>query len=655
MRRRIGVLGPVAAWDAAGAPLVLPGPRHRAVLARLVAAHGRVVGLEQMVDDLWEEPPARPEVAVRTFVAALRRALEPDRAPRQPPEVLLTVGSGYRLDGTRVDVDAWELADLLDSSDRGGGGGASALEAVLDGVRGEPLAGVGDSPWVAAERERLTGLLDRAEDLRVAGMLADGRAGQAVAHLEVATRATPWREDRWRWWALALHRSGRQADALRVLREAGTLLRDDLGLEPSPALARLEVDILNFSPDLELSAPDDPWRSAVASYEDEVVSARPGARLRAAASLVPSVAVASGAGHAASREQRARLIAAASELGPSPEAVRIIEQLDVPVIWAQVDDEDESRRSAAAVRDLLAAHGSGLAPGLAARLHATLAVEVRGVPGSEGPSAAAEADRLARISGDPRALAHALNARYLHSYQRGGTWPERRALGKELVAVSSAAGLDAHEVLGHLVLGQHAAAHADRTAARGHADAADRLAIASGLPLVHAFTAMLRATCVLATSEATEPAVRVAYADALALLGAARVPGMTGVVDLARIAIARRFGPPEATGEIAEGQGWGRYRRWGEPVRLLAEGRVQEARGFLRALPDPPPDALQDVWWCLLGETAAALGDDPLVARCADALAVVGAPRIGAGSGLVDLGGREELLGRWGSPSAQLP
>ncbi|WP_174530991.1 winged helix-turn-helix domain-containing protein, partial [Micromonospora maritima] len=53
-----GVLGPVTAWDDAGAPVDLKGPRHRAVLARLVAARGRTVPVGQIVDDLWDDPPA---------------------------------------------------------------------------------------------------------------------------------------------------------------------------------------------------------------------------------------------------------------------------------------------------------------------------------------------------------------------------------------------------------------------------------------------------------------------------------------------------------------------------------------------------------------------------------------------------------------------
>ncbi|OSP28692.1 hypothetical protein B7767_40200, partial [Streptomyces sp. 13-12-16] len=93
-----GLLGPVAAWDPDGAPLPLGAPRHREVLGRLLIARNRVVPVGRLVADLWEDgPPAGAIGALRTFVAALRRALEPGRPARQPSRLLVTDGPGYVL------------------------------------------------------------------------------------------------------------------------------------------------------------------------------------------------------------------------------------------------------------------------------------------------------------------------------------------------------------------------------------------------------------------------------------------------------------------------------------------------------------------------------------------------------------------------------
>src|SRR4051812_29951076 len=104
-----GVLGPVTAWDAAGEPIALKGPRHRAVLARLILARRRVVPVARLAGDLWADPPADAVGAVRTFVAALRRALEPGRPPRAPARLLVTEGPGYALRAEPDAVDAWRF------------------------------------------------------------------------------------------------------------------------------------------------------------------------------------------------------------------------------------------------------------------------------------------------------------------------------------------------------------------------------------------------------------------------------------------------------------------------------------------------------------------------------------------------------------------
>ena len=103
---RLGVLGPVAAWDADGTELDLKGPRHRAVLARLAVAGGRVVPLSVPIGDLWEVPPAGAAGAIRTFVGALRRAIEPGRSSRSGFQVLVTSGPGYALKAGPGDLDA---------------------------------------------------------------------------------------------------------------------------------------------------------------------------------------------------------------------------------------------------------------------------------------------------------------------------------------------------------------------------------------------------------------------------------------------------------------------------------------------------------------------------------------------------------------------
>ena len=80
------------------------------MLARLIVARGRVVPAQVLVDDLWVDPPAGALSAIRTFVAALRRAIEPARAPRSPAQLLVTSGPGYALKTTNFDAYHFERA-----------------------------------------------------------------------------------------------------------------------------------------------------------------------------------------------------------------------------------------------------------------------------------------------------------------------------------------------------------------------------------------------------------------------------------------------------------------------------------------------------------------------------------------------------------------
>src|ERR1700761_4967485 len=155
---RFGVLGPVTAWDGHGQTIDLKGPRHRAVLARLLLARGRVVPLGVLIDDLWPVPPAGATGAIRTFVGALRRALEPDRPPRSPSRVLLTQGPGYALAAGPGDVDAGRFERLAAAAVAATPGPALDLAAAgLACWRGPAYAEFAAEPWAPPQCARPPG------------------------------------------------------------------------------------------------------------------------------------------------------------------------------------------------------------------------------------------------------------------------------------------------------------------------------------------------------------------------------------------------------------------------------------------------------------------------------------------------------------------
>ncbi|GGV19878.1 BTAD domain-containing putative transcriptional regulator [Streptomyces spectabilis] len=245
------VLGPLGARDGQGRDLDLKGPRHRAVLARLIVARRRTVPVSWLVDDLWDEPPPTAVGTIRTFVGALRKALEPGRARRAPARLLVTAGPGYALLAAPDAVDAWrferavrEAGLLLDGGGPVTGAALAALDEALGLWRGPAYAEWADTDWARAEVARLDGLRLLAVERRARLALALGRAAEAALDLESHTAAHPWREEAWGLLALALYRAGRQGDALAALRRARETLAGDLGVDPGEGLRRLETEIL---------------------------------------------------------------------------------------------------------------------------------------------------------------------------------------------------------------------------------------------------------------------------------------------------------------------------------------------------------------------------------------------------------------------------
>jgi DNA-binding SARP family transcriptional activator len=244
MPLRVGVLGPVTAWRD-DTEVTAGQPRQLAVLGVLAMRANRVVSRGELVDAVWgEQPPASAEGGIYTYVAGLRRILEPDRplrAPnrsrRAPASMLVTAGGGYmlRLAPGSLDADCFEqhLGQVRALRAKGDlAGAARAVDEALALWRGPAFAGV-PGPFAEAERQRLGGLRTTAAEERADLLLAQGRSAEAVAELTVLAAEYPLRERARGLLMVGLYRSGRQADALQVFRDVRDRLADELGIDPS--------------------------------------------------------------------------------------------------------------------------------------------------------------------------------------------------------------------------------------------------------------------------------------------------------------------------------------------------------------------------------------------------------------------------------------
>jgi YVTN family beta-propeller protein len=263
------LLGGLEVWDG-GQQIPLGRGKQRAVLALLLLHANEVLAADRLIDELWSrDPPEAARKALQVYVVRLRKALGPDRIRTHDPGYVL------ELDADQLDVDRFERLVQEARKARAVGENARAARAFGEALalwHGPPLADFVHEPFAETETARLEELhLATVED-RIDTELALGHGSDLVSELEALAGRHPYRERLRGQLMLALYRAGRQADALSLYQNTRQLLVDELGIEPSPALQRLEAAILRQEPALE-TLPEEP---AVAA---ELV-AQPGRRKR---------------------------------------------------------------------------------------------------------------------------------------------------------------------------------------------------------------------------------------------------------------------------------------------------------------------------------------------------------------------------------------
>jgi len=221
-----------------GRILPVAGQSERSLLAALACAAGRVVAFDRLIDDLWgEHLPDYPTNALQVRVSKLRRQLG---------GCIRTEPAGYAVEVDPADVDVVRFARLVSGG---------RFEEALSLYRGAPLAEFRDQEWARAEATRLEELYLAAVEEHVESRLRVGGDVALVSDLDALVAAHPLRERLRGQLMVALHRSGRSADALARYQEGRRLLREEIGLDPSDALRQLEGAILRQEETLHAPPP----------------------------------------------------------------------------------------------------------------------------------------------------------------------------------------------------------------------------------------------------------------------------------------------------------------------------------------------------------------------------------------------------------------
>ncbi len=214
------------------------GDRQRALLATLLARAGEVVPADRLADLVWgDSPPENPQNALHSQVSRLRRLLGHDGLRTRPP--------GYLLDAGPDEVDALRFAGLVTKARQARGATAAALlDEALSLWRGPAYAEYADSEIARFEAIRLEEARLEAIEARAAALLESDRAAEALPSLEAFVTEHPLRERARALLMRVQYALGRHADALRGYQAYRQRIADELGLEPSAEMARLELEIL---------------------------------------------------------------------------------------------------------------------------------------------------------------------------------------------------------------------------------------------------------------------------------------------------------------------------------------------------------------------------------------------------------------------------
>lgn len=223
----------------------------RQVLAMLLLRANQIVSTDSLIEELWGEWAPKSAVnTAQTYIYQLRKTFQRMSAETDDGVAIITSAPGYqlRLRQDQSDVDTFArlvaqgrnlfAADEIEEA-------AQRLHQALSLWRGQPLSNVASSPTLDAYVETLQERRMEALRLRIHADGILGRQHELVPELRTLARQHPLDEWLHGQLMLSLYNLGRRSDALQAYRRIRTVLREQLGVDPSADLCRIHDDILS--------------------------------------------------------------------------------------------------------------------------------------------------------------------------------------------------------------------------------------------------------------------------------------------------------------------------------------------------------------------------------------------------------------------------
>jgi SARP family transcriptional regulator, regulator of embCAB operon len=250
------VSGDAGVWAQVCGPLILridgerrdrdlPGKQGRQLAAYLLVHRTRSVRRDELVDALWWEglAPDGAQATLSTLLSRVRNVFGAERL-EGTGELRLAAGADAWIDLEAAERGVHEAESAV-AQERYAQAWAPARIALHATSRGF-LPDV-DAPWAGERREHVENLRLRAlETVAAAGL---GVGGSELPSTERAARsliaAAPYREGGYRYLMAFFAERGDVAEALQVYERLRRLLREELGVAPSGAVADLHQRLLD--------------------------------------------------------------------------------------------------------------------------------------------------------------------------------------------------------------------------------------------------------------------------------------------------------------------------------------------------------------------------------------------------------------------------
>lgn len=247
------ILGPLRVIDETNVSFI-SARKIETILAALLIRSDQVVTFDQLKAEIWGEClPLRATAALHVYISQLRKFLH--RPGRDSP--IVTLAPGYLLRQGTDEIDFLQYQNLINQGRafvREGrhGDACASFEEALGLWRGRVVDDMHSGPIVDSFITWLTESRLECSQMLIESQLRLGHHREIVGYLYSLTAENPFHEVFYRQLMLALYRSERRADALRVYQTARKTLKDELGLEPCRSLRELQGAILASDDRIEI-------------------------------------------------------------------------------------------------------------------------------------------------------------------------------------------------------------------------------------------------------------------------------------------------------------------------------------------------------------------------------------------------------------------